>query len=291
MYKKLFAIAASVLCLASCGAKQQAGEIGLQLYSIRDVIGSPEQYDANHATAFAKLSEMGYKTIEMYGYSDGTFFGHTPLEVKSDLEAAGLRALSTHTVRNLSAEELEAGAPSEETIAWWTKCIADHKSMGCEYIVAPSFNIPHTLKDLQTYCDYFNTVGQMCAEQGLTFGYHNHSHKFKKKVEGEVVYDYMLAHTDPQYVFFELDVYWAIMAQQYPVELFKANAGRFHLLHIKDHAELGESGMVGFDSIFKNASVGGAQHYFVELEFSLVGDILESCALSAQYLQDNNYYL
>jgi sugar phosphate isomerase/epimerase len=53
---------------------------------------------------------------------------------------------------------------------------------------------------------------------------------------------------------------------QSPVEYFEKYPGRFEILHIKDHKELGQSGMVGFDAIFRHAAVGGMKHAVVEVE-------------------------
>lgn len=285
--KKVFMMAVSLLCLVSCGTRHEK-EIGLQFYSVRTLIGTPEKYAANHADVLSRLSDMGYRTLELYGYKDRSFFGRTVGEFKADLDAAGLRALSTHTSRALSAEELAAGGPCEETMAWWRDCIEDHKALGCEYIVCPSMPRDVTLGELQVYCDYFNAIGKLCADNGVSFGYHNHSFEFAK-VDGQVKYEYMIQHTDPNYVLFEMDVYWTCMGQAYPVELFNKYPGRFRLLHVKDHAELGQSGMVGFESIFDSADKAGMEHYFVELEKSLIGDIMESCKVSAEYLRDADF--
>ena len=38
-----------------------------------------------------------------------------------------------------------------------------------------------------------------------------------------------------------------------PVDYFNKYPGRFKIFHVKDHREIGQSGMVGFDAIFKNA--------------------------------------
>ena len=130
----------------------------------------------------------------------------------------------------------------------------------------PYLKRPDTMKDLQTYCEYFNEVGKRVAAAGMSFGYHNHAHEFEK-VEGKaVMLNYMLENTDPKYVFFELDVYWAVRGQASPVELFQKYPGRFRLLHIKDHKELGQSGMVGFDAIFNNIKTAGAENIVVEVE-------------------------
>ena len=80
------------------------------------------------------------------------------------------------------------------------------------------------------------------------------------------MYDYMLENTNPEYVFFEMDVYWVVRGQQSPVDYFNNYKGRFLLLHIKDNKELGQSGMVGFDAIFKNTDTAGVEHLVVEVE-------------------------
>lgn len=286
--KRMLWIASALVALASCSAaKPVAKEIGVQLYSVRELIGDAAKYDANHVAVYQKLAELGYSTVEVCWYNDGTFFGHSIEEFKADLDAAGLKAISTHTMRNLTDEELAAKdftAPLE----WWKKTIADHKALGCSYIVAPSFRIPDNLADLQTYCEYFNEIGKLCAEQGLKFGYHNHHREFHK-IGDEVIYDYMLQHTDPALVFFEMDVYWAVMGKAAPCNYFRKYPGRFELLHIKDVSEVGQSGFVGFDAIFRNADVAGMKHYIVEMEASGVGDILETCRISADYLKEADF--
>ena len=57
------------------------------------------------------------------------------------------------------------------------------------------------------------------------------------------------------------------------------------MLHIKDVTEVGQSGFVGFDAIFNNADVAGLKHYIVEMEGTGVGDIMETCRISADYLK------
>lgn len=276
----------------SCGNGEKAEEpvkkeIGVQLYSIRDVIGTPEKYAENHEEALKALAEMGYTSVEAARYSDGKIYGTDPETYKADLEAAGLKSFSTHIGHNLSPEELESG-DFTEALKWWDQAIAAHKAAGCEYIVCPSFKIPETLAGIKTYCDYFNAIGAKCKENGMKFGYHNHSREFQK-VEDQVIYDYMLQNTDPELVFFEMDVYWAVRGQVSPVEYFRKYPGRFTLLHIKDHRELGESGMVGFDAIFKNIGVAGVKGIIVEIEAFTNGDWKESMKMCADYLLKSDF--
>lgn len=292
--RKITLILASLLALGavSCtGGKQDekpvAKEIGVQLYSIRDVIGNPEAYARNHEEAFKALAQMGYTSVEAACYSDGKLYGVDPEQYKADLEAAGLKSLSTHIGRNLSDEELASG-DFTESMKWWDQAIAAHKAAGCKYVVCPSFAVPQTLAGLKTYCDYFNAIGAKCKENGMLFGYHNHSHEFNK-VEDKVIYDFMLENTNPESVFFEMDVYWAVMGHAAPVEYFKKYPGRFTMLHIKDYRELGESGMVGFDAIFNNASLAGMKDFIVEIEAFTKGDWKESMKACADYLLKSDF--
>lgn len=283
-------VAGAALALAACTPSQTKEmtspkkDIGLQLYSIRQLIGSPEKFASNQEQILSGLARMGYTTVETASYADGKIYGMAPEDFKACVEKAGLKALSTHTTRGLSEDELKAGQPSEETMKWWNECIAAHKAAGMEYIVTPSQPVPETVKDLQTWCDYHNAIGRKCAEAGLKYGYHNHSHEFRKVEEREVMLDYMLAHTNPQHVFFEMDVYWTVMGKASPVAYFKKYPGRFKLLHIKDQKEIGQSGMVGFDAIFNHAEIAGVEHIVVEAEAYEHEDMMEGVRACADYL-------
>ena len=84
-----------------------------------------------------------------------------------------------------------------------------------------------------------------------------------------------------------MDVYWVVRGQNSPVEYFKKYPTRFMLLHIKDHKEFGESGMVGFDAIFNNLppSVEGI---VVEVErYSFEPKV--SVQKSIDYLKKNDF--
>ncbi|MDR1089460.1 MAG: sugar phosphate isomerase/epimerase [Prevotella sp.] len=254
------------LMLAPCSSKAETAQqsappkknIALQLYSLRDDIKK------DYAGTIKIAGEMGFTAVEAAGYGDGKFYGRTPEEFKADIEAAGMKVLSSHTTKPLSEKEL-VSKDFSESLKWWDEAIKAHKTAGMEYIVAPWMDVPKTLKDLQTYCEYYNEIGKRCKENGMSFGYHNHSHEFQK-VEDKMMYDYMLENTNPEYVFFQMDVYLAVRGLQSPVDYFNKYKGRFVMLHIKDNKELGQSGMVGFDAIFKNTDAAGVKHLIVEVE-------------------------
>lgn len=285
-----FAVLVAALLTGCCNMIAGNPHIGVQLYSARKFIGNPEKYAENHEAVLKGLADMGYETVETASYADGKIYGVTPEQFSNDCGKYGLKPLSTHTTRNLSEEEFRSGRISEKTVEWWNTCIEAHKAAGMKYIVVPSVhfafsksNVPHTLAELQTFCDYLNTVGKMVKDAGMEFGYHNHAYEYSK-VENEVMYDYMLTHTNPEYVFFEMDVYWTVRGQSSPVDYFRKYPGRFKVLHIKDHREIGQSGMVGFDAIFANAATAGTKDIIVEVEHYSYDDVMKSIAESADYL-------
>ena len=285
MMKKIFSIVlmALVALTMSLNADAKKKEIAFQMYSVRDLIGSPEKYAQNHENTLKELAKMGYTAVEAANYGDGKLYGVSPEQFKADIEAAGMKVLSSHVGHNLSDDELKSGT-FDGALKWWAQCIDAHKRAGMEYIVNPGVNYPKTLAEADVICKYLNKVGEMVNAAGMKFGYHNHSHEFGK-VEGKVWYDYMVEHTDPNKVFFEMDVYWAVRGQVSPVEYFKKYPGRFTLLHIKDHKEFGESGMVGFDAIFNNAEKAGLRALVVELEGSNRPNILDGMRVCADYLK------
>lgn len=259
-------------------------EVSFQMYSVRELIGNPELYAKNQKEVLAQLGKMGYTSTEAASYGDGKLYGVTPQQYKADIEAAGMKVLSSHVGHNLSDAELKSG-DFKEALKWWKQCIDCHKKAGMKYMVMPGVNMPKTLAEAKVICDYMNAVGEMVNKAGMKFGYHNHSHEFGK-VEGQCWYDYMLQNTDPKKVFFQMDVYWAVRGQVSPVDYFKKYPGRFTVLHIKDHRELGKSGMVGFDAIFNNFEVSGTQDIVVELEGSEAPSILEGMRISIDYLKN-----
>ena len=268
--------------IPSCSPKEAAPvkkDMCVQMYSARSILNHD-----NYADILKEIAAMGYTAVEAASYDgdNGLIYGDTPEVFKQKVEAAGMKVLSAHVSRGLSREELDSGDLTA-ALAWWDKCIEVHKKAGMEYIVTPWMGLQENLKDLQVYCDYLNEVGRRCKAAGIKYGYHNHAYEFEK-VEDQVMYDYMLQHTDPDLVFFQMDVYWAVIGKASPVDYFKRYPGRFKMLHIKDEWEVGQSGMVGFDAIFKNAELAGLENFVVEIERYSYDDIRKSFVESADYL-------
>lgn len=250
-------------------------EIGLQLYSVRDAMKEAPKETVR------QVGEMGYTFVEAAGYGDGKFYGMEPREFTELVEASGMAFISSHT-----GQDLPDSATWDETMAWWDRCIDAHVEAGVNYIVQPWMGSVgyNSLDGLKRYCEYFNAVGEKCREKGIMFGYHNHDGEFAE-LEGEVIYDFMLENTDPQNVFFQLDLYWIQEGGKDAVDYFKKYPARFDLWHVKDEKELGESGNMDFESAFELADLAGLDYIVVEVE-KYNFDPIVSVEKSLEYLQN-----
>ncbi|NLZ94413.1 MAG: sugar phosphate isomerase/epimerase, partial [Bacteroidales bacterium] len=277
----------AALLLLSCTQPKENNEttsevgkdIHIQLYSVRDAIG------VDFSGTIAQIADAGYKGVEAASYNDCQFYGMSPEDFKSAIEGVGMEVLSSHTTRPLEANIEETNW--DAVWDWWDVAIDAHKRAGMKYLVAPWMATPETLADLKQYCDYYNQIGEKCNAAGLDFGYHNHAFEFEE-IEGELMYDYMLENTDPEKVFFQMDVYWITQGGFTPVEYFNKYPNRFKLLHIKDEKELGgDDSVMDFDTLFQNLDNSGVEHLIVEVE-KYNFDPLESVKMSIDYLLNND---
>lgn len=246
-----------MLIISSCETAKQDKFIGLQLYSLRDLMK-----EAPESTVVA-VGEMGYAFVEAAGYSEGMFYGMTPGDFKALVEENGMVFLGSHT-----GQGLPDSASRDATMEWWDKAIAAHKEAGVEYIVQPWMGNEgyESLEGLKAYCEYFNAVGEKCNKAGIRFGYHNHAKEFTTVLDGETVYDFMLQNTDPEKVMFQIDLYWIVEGGKDPVEYFEKYPGRFWLWHVKDEKEVGASGDIDFESIWAHTETAGVEYFIVEQE-------------------------
>ncbi|MBQ7822636.1 MAG: sugar phosphate isomerase/epimerase [Bacteroidaceae bacterium] len=255
-------------------------EIGLQLYSVR------EDMNRDVKATLDSVAAVGYTFVEAAGYSNGKFYGIDPIVFKNMVEASGMKLISSHTGQDVPDEETW-----DECMEWWDEAIVAHKAAGFEYIVQPWMSAVgyESLDGLKRFCDYFNVVGEKCKAAGIKFGYHNHSGEFRM-IDGKVIYDYMLANTDADKVFFQIDVYWALAAGVDPTTYMEKYPGRFLLWHIKDVEEIGSSGKIDFEPIYDKAKIAGLQYAIVEQEAFGKGQThFSSIARSLSFLRKAKY--
>ena len=114
--------------------------------------------------------------------------------------------------------------------------------------------------------------------------------------------DYIIESTNPEYVSFEMDVFWVQFGGGDPVALLKKYGNRWKLLHLKDmekgiakdltggtdveyNVPLGQ-GQLDMAGILKESRKIGIAHYFIEDESSAVMDQVPQ---SIAYLKSLKY--
>ncbi len=253
-------------------------DIGIQLYSIR------KKMKEDPKATIDSLGKMGYTFVEAAGYTNGKFYGMSPTDFKTLVEANGMKFRGSHAGHGLPTDENR-----DTVMLWWDDCIAAHKEAGVEYIVQPWMGKEgyKSLDGLKQYCEYFEAVGEKCNAAGIRFGYHNHAKEYTD-LEGSTIYDYMLDNTDPAKVMFQLDLYWIHKGGKNPLDYFAKYPGRFESWHIKDKAELGASGEIDFKTTFEKATEAGVKNIVVEVE-EYNFDPLVSVQKSLEYLQNAEF--
>ena len=279
----LLILFALLLAIPQAADAKKKKDIAIQLYSVRDIINNGTDLNV----VLKNLAQMGYTSIEAANYDNGKFYGKTPEEFKNAVEKAGMKVLSSHCSRGLSDKEVASGDFSE-SLKWWDQSIAAHKAAGMKYIVNPGIGVPKTIKEMKMYCDYFNTVGYKTAAASIAFGYHNHAFEFRK-IEDQLIYDFLLDNVSPNHVFFEMDVYWVQEGGGDPVAYLKNRPSQFKAIHIKDEKEIGASGKMNFKPIFDQMYANNIKDWYVEVEQYTQNDPVASVQQSYDYLNKADY--
>lgn len=232
---------------ATVPARRKLGNVGLQLYTVRDLM------QADLPGTLAKVAAAGYQEVEFAGY-----FGRTPAQITALLRQNNLTSPSSH----LGLDVFEKN-PS---------VLADAKAIGNEWAVLPWLPEERrkTLDDWKRLPGMLNAFAGQAKAQGLRFAYHNHDFEIRP-IDGVRPYDVLLSGTDPSLVDFEMDLYWVVFGGGDPLDFFNRYPGRFKMVHVKDSAgppdnkmvDVG-SGKIDFATIFAQSDKAGIKHYFVE---------------------------
>ncbi|PKA99220.1 sugar phosphate isomerase/epimerase [Flavobacteriaceae bacterium MAR_2009_75] len=230
--------------------------IGIQLVSVH------KEMQKNPEATLKQLGRMGYSYVETFVYDKGEFYGMSPIEFRKMVEAQGMQFLGSMTFQDLPAPDAW-----QQTMNWWKKCIDDHLAAGVTYLTTSNNQLKSvkTLEELQRYSDYYNAIGKLCKEKGLTFAFHNHADEFGT-VEGVRIYDYFLEHTDAEYVNFQADIYWMHVGGVDPISYFTKYPDRFISWHIKDYKELGASGKIDWMQLFHHPDIKIPPYKVAEVE-------------------------
>jgi sugar phosphate isomerase/epimerase len=239
--------------------------LGIATYSVKGL-------ESDIEGSFKSLADAGYVVMEISNYNagTGTVAGFKPAEYAALAEKYGLDIISSHARAKFDVKDIDG------TLAAWGKVFDDHKAMGCKYVIFPMYTWAGTIEGVKAECDLMNKIGAEANKRGLKFGYHNHNFEFATIAGTNQIYeDFLIANTDPDKVFFQMDVYWITIGGQDPVAYLKKYADRFKVLHIKDEYVVGESGKINYKAIFKQFYKNGYKDWFVELEAKMTKEQIE----------------
>ncbi|MCT2581938.1 sugar phosphate isomerase/epimerase family protein [Actinophytocola gossypii] len=244
---------------------------GIILYSVRDrITAAPDDSGVPYGfeRVLARLAEIGYKEIEFAGYTQSTeILGRqiTPREIRRILDDNGLVANGTHTQINPETFEQQMD-------------IAEELGMRNIGTGADPTNSAYE-SDWDEAADTWNELGRRARRRGLRLYTHNHDSAYSFMLDtgprdgegrptrssGRRRLEYFFERTDPRYVFFEMDIFWAYVArfkhQTYidrwgrertdlfdPILTVAPRTTRFPLFHAKDGDKNPEAGN-GYDMV------------------------------------------
>jgi sugar phosphate isomerase/epimerase len=235
------------------------GPLGLQLYSLRF------EFKKDVLRTLDEVRRFGFREVELAGA-----YGYAPADFRRELNARGLTPVSAMVDFNLLKNDLD-------------KVIAEAKALGVQYVGCGW--IPHkrpfNMDNVNEAAAVFNAAGEKLKAAGLKFFYHPHGYEFQPTANGTLM-DELAAKCKPEFVYFELDVFWATHAGQDPVKLLEKYPKRFVLMHVKDLRKdvAGDltgsakddtsvvigAGKVNWAAVLKAAKKAGIKHYFIEDE-------------------------
>jgi sugar phosphate isomerase/epimerase len=236
------------------------GPLGLQLYSLR------EQFAKDVPGTLDKVRDMGFTDVELAGT-----YNMTPEEFKAELDKRGLKAVSAHFPYKRFRDDLDG-------------IVRESKVLGLKY--AGTAWIEHSGPFDEKVCreaiDTFNIAGATLAKQGIKFFCHTHGYEFVPHENG-TMFDLLVSETRPEYVCYEMDVFWIVHAGQDPVALLEKYGDRFQLTHLKGmkestptglltgHSDVANdvpvgTGKIDFPPIFRAAEKAGVKYHFIEDE-------------------------
>jgi len=246
-------LAVSAASSLSLSAKGKQIPIGLELYSVRDVLPT------DLPGTLRAVAKQGYEVVEFYS----SYFSWTPeyaKEVRRILDEAGLKCSSTH-----NGGESFAGAGIQ-------KAIDLNSILGSKYIVMahPGREIA-TIDGWKEVATTLNSASEKFKAAGIKAGYHNHDAEWKP-IDGVKPIEVLAKNTDKD-VMLQFDVGTCVETGNDPVAWIKANPGRIRSLHLKEwspdtgYKVLFGDGKAPWKEIFAAAEkVGGVEFYLIEQE-------------------------
>lgn len=180
------------------------------------------------------------------------------------------------------------------------KVVADATALGAKYVMCAW--VPHekgqfSKADADHAIEVFTNAGKVLKKAGVTFCYHPHGYEFQPYENGTLL-DYMIQSSDPDFVSYEMDVFWVHFGGGDPVKLLLKYPDRWKLLHVKDMKKGTKKDLTGGTDIENDVPLGtgeldipgiiraakqiGIKHYFIEDEST---SVLDQIPASIKYLK------
>jgi sugar phosphate isomerase/epimerase len=279
--RREFLQAATIAALSATARAAQLKAIGVQLYTVRNVL--PQK----PAEILNAIRAIGYQEIEATWANFGQIW---PM-----VQASGLKAVSMHVDNKLMTKDAGEMSRVVDLLKGW----------GFQYAVHPY--VPQEDRGgadvMKAMADKLNMFGEKCHAAGIQAAYHNHA--FESASAGDkTLFQVLIDNTDKKLVGFELDCFWLSVSGNDPVEFIRKLSGRVPLLHCKDKAQGTEqrfnesvprtafkeigNGVLDWPAIIKAADAAGVKHYIVEQD-QTPGDPLDSLRQSYNYLSKLTY--
>ena len=254
-------------------------QFGIQTYTLRNSMTTPEGFQ----DTLRRVAQMGYTNVQI-----------RPPEFMSAEELArmlkdfGLQADSDFCGVYDIPEQLD-------------QITASSRALGTDALRTDSIRNAdrYSREGYESFAKHLNICGKALAERGLRFMYHFHSFEFIKLGDTRGI-DILLEQTQPEYVWFQPDVFWLAAAGTEPSESLKMFAGRAKYIHLKDYvivsnesAVLEETkrasapvgtGNLNWQGIFKTAKEIGIENFVVEDDMGAM-DPFESARISIAYMK------
>jgi sugar phosphate isomerase/epimerase len=197
---------------------QLSPKLAVQLYTVRDHIQTPGGF----SQTLQKINQIGYRAVQLSAVgcmNDGSV---SAADAKKLLDDNEISCIATHRSWTDLAENTE-------------KEIEFHQILACDYVAIGGLPKTYEEAGLDGYKKFLDDSAPVIAElkkENIRFGYHNHSHEFRKE-KGRTLYDLFVDHGGPDFLL-EVDTYWVWHAGVDPVGLFEKIAGRVPVIHHKD---------------------------------------------------------
>jgi len=230
------------------GASPRIERIGLQLYTVRAALAKDLE------GTVAAIAKAGITELEFFN-----LFGK-PVSFWTTLMARhGLTAPAAHE-----------GLPEADD--GWGPIFDRAHGLGHRWVIVPWVGEGYrgSRAAWQRLAARLNRGAERAKAAGLGFGYHNHDFEFTP-VDGTTGYEILTTETDPALMKLELDLYWAVKAEQDPMAILRRWPGRVISCHVKDAGpaparemrDVGK-GTIDFRALLMAGRAAGLTHWFIE---------------------------